>query len=284
LKATSQPVPGRPVPARDSAVLHVDHVTKVYRGRRRQVLAVDDVSFDVAGGEFVALLGPSGCGKSTLLKMIAGLTAASRGEIVLGGRRVERPGADAGLMFQSPVLLPWRTVVRNVLLPIHIAGRSPKTYHDRALELLDLVGLAGWENHYPHELSGGMQQRVAICRALIQDPPILLLDEPFGALDSMTREILNDLVARICVEAGKTTVLVTHDVDEAVYLSDRIVVMSPRPGKVVAEVPISLDRPRSVATRTVPAFEERATEIRRMLHLDTAGALSAVDRAPEDFR
>jgi NitT/TauT family transport system ATP-binding protein len=280
----TEPVPGRVAAARESASLHVENVTKVYRGRRRQVLAVDDVSFEVPAGEFVALLGPSGCGKSTLLKMVAGLTAPSRGSIVLGERRVEKPGSDAGLMFQSPVLLAWRTVVRNVLLPIAVEGKNVKAYHGRALELLKLVGLEGWENHYPHELSGGMQQRVAICRALIQDPPMLLLDEPFGALDSMTREVLNDLVARICNDAGKTTVLVTHDVDEAVYLTDRILVMSPRPGRVIAEVTVPFARPRSVATRTVPAFEEHAAQIRRMLHLDAAGAIDAADAAPEQFR
>jgi NitT/TauT family transport system ATP-binding protein len=254
------------------APLRVDHVTKIYGAGRRQLLAVDDVAFDVAPGEFVALLGPSGCGKSTLLKMIAGLTPLSRGTIWVGDRRVAKPGDDTGLMFQSPVLLPWRTVVRNVLLPIEVAGKAVKAYRGRAIDLLKSVGLEGWEDHYPHELSGGMQQRVAICRALIEDPPMLLLDEPFGALDSMTREVLNDLVAKICSVARKTTVLVTHDVGEAVYLADRVFVMSPRPGRVVAEVSIPFHRPRSVSTRTVPAFEEHAAEIRRILQLDGAGA------------
>ena len=245
-------------------------MTKVYGEGSRELLAVDDVTIDVAAGEFVALLGPSGCGKSTLLKMIAGLVTPSHGSIWVGERRVLKPGSDTGLMFQSPVLLPWRTVVRNVLLPIDVGGQSVKAYRGRAVELLRSVGLDGFDDHYPGELSGGMQQRVAICRALIQDPPMLLLDEPFGALDSMTREVLNDLLARICTEAGKTTVLVTHDVAEAVYLADRVFVMSRRPGRVVADVRIPLDRPRTVATRTVPAFEEVAAEIRRILQMDAA--------------
>jgi NitT/TauT family transport system ATP-binding protein len=245
-------------------------VTKVYGEGSRELLAVDDVTFDVSAGEFVALLGPSGCGKSTLLKMIAGLLAPSHGSIWVGDRRVLKPGSDTGLMFQSPVLLPWRTVVRNVLLPVDVSGQSVKAFRGRAVELLRSVGLDGFDDRYPGELSGGMQQRVAICRALIQDPPMLLLDEPFGALDSMTREVLNDLVAQICSEAGKTTVLVTHDVAEAVYLSDRVFVMSRRPGRVVADVRIPLEHPRTVATRTVPAFEESAAEIRRILQLDAA--------------
>ena len=254
---------------RDRAEVQVDHVTKVYGGSGSgQLLAVDDVTFGVSGGEFVALLGPSGCGKSTLLKMTAGLTPATRGSIRVGQRVVFEPGDDVGLMFQSPVLLPWRTVVRNVLLPVEVEGKKVKAFTDRALDLLALVGLGGWEDHYPHELSGGMQQRVAICRALIQDPPVLLLDEPFGALDSMTREVLNDLVGELCSSGNKTTLLVTHDVGEAIYLADRVLVMSPRPGRVIADVRIPFDRPRSLSTRTEPAFEEHAAEIRRILQLD----------------
>jgi NitT/TauT family transport system ATP-binding protein len=254
--------------AQAGARLRVDHVTKQYGAGRQRVLAVDDLTFEASAGEFIALLGPSGCGKSTLLKMIAGLIAPSHGEIWVGDRHVTKPDDDAGLMFQSPVLLAWRSVVRNVLLPIDVAGGPSGEYRERARELLDSVGLGGWEDNYPHELSGGMQQRVAICRALIQDPPMLLLDEPFGALDSMTREVLNDLVAQICSEAKKTTVLVTHDVDEAVYLADRVIVMSPRPGRAVADVHIPFARPRSLATRLDPAFERLAAEIRQRLKLD----------------
>ena len=260
---------------RDSAFLRVENVTKVYGGGNRHIAAVDDVAFEVPAGDFVALLGPSGCGKSTLLKMIAGLTAPSRGTIWVGERRVEKPSDDAGLMFQSPVLLPWRTILKNVLLPVEVEGKKVRAYRGRALELLASVGLEGWENNYPRELSGGMQQRVAVCRALIQDPPMLLLDEPFGALDSLTREVLNDLVGEICATAKKTTVLVTHDVGEAVYMADRVLVMSARPGRIVADVRISLDRPRSVASRTVPAFEAYAAEIRRLLLRDGALALAA---------
>lgn len=257
------------------APLRVEHVTKQYgvgRRRRRRLVAVDDLTFEVPAGEFVVLLGPSGCGKSTLLKMIAGLTSPSQGTIWVGDRRVTEPGDDAGLMFQSPVLLPWRSVLRNVLLPVNVGGESVSAYRERAVALLHSVGLGGWENHHPHELSGGMQQRVAMCRALIQDPPMLLLDEPFGALDSMTREVLNDLLATICTAARKTTVLVTHDVSEAVYLADRVIVMSPRPGRVVEDVDVPFDRPRSVATRLDPAFETLAAEMRRCLKLYGADA------------
>lgn len=273
MTVTSKPVANQIRLDRDSAFLRVENVTKVYGGGNRHIAAVDDVAFEVPAGDFVALLGPSGCGKSTLLKMIAGLTAPSRGTIWVGERRVEKPSDDAGLMFQSPVLLPWRTIVKNVLLPVEVEGKKVRAYRGRALELLASVGLEGWENNYPRELSGGMQQRVAVCRALIQDPPMLLLDEPFGALDSLTREVLNDLVGEICATAKKTTVLVTHDVGEAVYMADRVLVMSARPGRIVADVRISLDRPRSVASRTVPAFEAYAAEIRRLLLRD--GALAA---------
>jgi NitT/TauT family transport system ATP-binding protein len=253
------------------APLRVDHVTKRYgAGRQRRLVAVDDLTFEVPAGEFAVLLGPSGCGKSTLLKMIAGLIPPSQGTIWIGDRLVTKPGDDAGMMFQSPVLLPWRSVLRNVLLPIHVSGKPVKAYRERAEGLLHSVGLGGWENHLPNELSGGMQQRVAICRALIQDPPMLLLDEPFGALDSMTREVLNDLLASICSAAMKTTVLVTHDVSEAVYLADRVIVMSPRPGRVVADVDVPFERPRSVATRLDPAFEALAVELRSCLQLRVA--------------
>lgn len=270
--------------SRAGAPLRVEHVTKQYgvgRRRRRRLVAVDDLTFEVPAGEFVVLLGPSGCGKSTLLKMIAGLTSPSQGAIWVGDRRVTEPADDAGLMFQSPVLLPWRSVLRNVLLPVNVAGESVSAYRERAVALLHSVGLGGWENHHPYELSGGMQQRVAMCRALIQDPPMLLLDEPFGALDSMTREVLNDLLATICSAARKTTVLVTHDVSEAVYLADRVIVMSPRPGRLVADVDVPFDRPRSVATRLDPAFETLAAEMRRCLKLHGAdagdGAAAATD-------
>ncbi len=249
----------------------VENVSKTYRSRRSgETLAVRSVSFDVDPGTIVALVGPSGSGKSTLLKIIAGLIRPSDGRVTISGKVVAGPGAETGLMFQSPVLLPWRSVIRNVLLPVHVSGRKDTIYQKRAEELLGQVGLGGWEHRHPRELSGGMQQRVAICRALISDPRVLLLDEPFGALDSMTREQLNDLLARLCEQTHKTTLLVTHDIDEAIYLGDRILVLSDRPGRVIADVRIEIPRPRSFEIRQLPQFEKHAVEIRRLLGFSTA--------------
>lgn len=237
------------------------------RGGGALVEALVGVDMRVSPGGFVAVVGPSGCGKSTLLSAVAGLTPTTSGTITVNDRRVVEPSPDVGIMFQSPALLPWRRIKDNVMLPIEVlfGWRARARYKDRCQSLLNSVGLLNFAERYPSELSGGMQQRVAICRALITDPPVLLLDEPFGALDSITREHLNDLLLGICARTKKTTLLVTHDIDEAVYLSDEVVVMSPRPGRIIGKILIGLPRPRTLDTRTMPEFERRAAEIRRML-------------------
>lgn len=249
------------------AVIELTEVAKRYATARGTVTAVTGVSLGVAERSFVAIVGPSGCGKSTLLKMLAGLVTPTSGGIALYGETVSGPTPHVGIMFQKSVLFPWRTVLQNVLLPVDVRRLKRAAYIDRAHELLAQVGLADFTGHPPRELSGGMQQRVALCRALINDPPVLLLDEPFGALDSITREQLNDLLLDICVATAKTTVLVTHDVDEAVYLADQVVVMSPRPGRVVETVPIALPRPRDNAARKLPEFHAAGTHVRSLLGL-----------------
>ncbi len=247
------------------ALIELRSMSKRYASRRGEVDALADVTLDVQREEFVSIVGPSGCGKSTLLKILLGVMPASGGRVAIAGESVTAPRTDVGMMFQSPTLLPWRSVLSNVLLPIEMLRLDRRQFADRARELLDLVGLSGFADHYPGELSGGMQQRAAMCRALIHDPDILLLDEPFGALDSITREQLNDELQRIWARTKKTVVLVTHSIDEAVYLSDRVVVMSARPGRLVDARQVELPRPRTMETRSLPEFDALGLEIRRAL-------------------
>jgi NitT/TauT family transport system ATP-binding protein len=251
-------------------VISVQNVSKSYESRRGVIPALERVTFDVAASEFVCLVGPSGCGKSTLLKLILGIMKPTGGDVFVHGTRVTAPRADCSMMFQSPLLLPWRTVRKNVLFPIEILGRDPLDYRERATALLEMVGVEGFADHYPRELSGGMQQRVAICRALIHEPDVLLLDEPFAALDSITREQLNDDLLRIWAENGCTIVLVTHNVDEAVYLANRVLVFSDRPGRIIDELAIDLPEPRTDEVRRSEAFYLATQEIRRMLGLAKA--------------
>jgi NitT/TauT family transport system ATP-binding protein len=248
-------------------VINIRNVSKAYDSRRGPILALEDVSFDVNDGEFVCLVGPSGCGKSTLLKLILGIMPPTGGEISINGVSVTAPRSDCSMMFQSPLLLPWRNVRDNVLFPVEILRRRRKDYEDRANALLEMVGVASFAAHYPRELSGGMQQRVAICRALIHEPDILLLDEPFAALDSITREQLNDDLLKIWAETGRTIVLVTHNIEEAVYLSNRVVVFSDRPGRVIDKLAIGLPTPRADEMRRSDVFYLATQEIRRALGL-----------------
>jgi NitT/TauT family transport system ATP-binding protein len=229
------------------------------------VVAIDRVDFDVADGEFVSLVGPSGCGKSTLLQILAGILAPSRGEIMLAGRAVRGPRRDVGVVFQEATLLPWLTVIDNVLLPAVVHKLDRTKFRARAEELLVLVKLQGFENRYPYELSGGMQQRVSIARALLNDPAMILMDEPFGALDAMTREQMNLELLGIWARAKKTIVLITHSIQEAVLLSDRVVVLSARPGSVIDIIPIELPRPRSFQMLSSPEFGAAALRIRELL-------------------
>lgn len=252
--------------------IRVDGVRKIYTSRKRTpVLALETVDLAVRQGEFVSLVGPSGCGKTTLLKMLSGLLQTTEGRIDLAGLPVEGPRHDVGIVFQAPTLLPWRNIRDNVMLPIEIRRLDKKVYGERAKELLDMVGLTGFEDRLPSELSGGMQQRAGICRALIHDPGVLLMDEPFGALDAMTREFMNLELLRIWRESGKTVVLVTHSIPEAVFLSDRVVVMSPRPGRVVDVVDIDLPRPRALEMMQSPEAGHLVSRIRS--HFNAQGVV-----------
>jgi NitT/TauT family transport system ATP-binding protein len=241
-------------------------VSKTYRSRHGDLVhALDDVTLDVKDEEFVSLVGPSGCGKSTLLRVVGGLTPPSGGDVRVRGAEVCEPFPDVGIVFQSAVLLPWRSVLDNVLFSIEMLGREREAYRERALALIELAGLGGFERRYPWELSGGMQQRVAICRALVHDPGLLLMDEPFGALDAMTREEMGFELLRIWEERRKTILFVTHSIPEAILLADRVVVMTPRPGRLARVLEVGLPRPRTADMEFDARFREAAEEIRRLI-------------------
>lgn len=248
--------------------VRLDRVTKHYGTRDGTIHALDEVSFEVREREFLSVLGPSGCGKSTLLMLISGLVRPSSGEIRIGEQLVTRPYTNLGVVFQRDVLLHWRTVLDNVLLQIELRGLKRKAYEDRARELLALVGLAGFERKYPSELSGGMRQRTAICRALVHDPPLLLMDEPFGALDALTRDQMNLDLLKIWQQSQKTVFFITHSIPEAVFLSDRVMVMSPRPGRLVEMLGIDLPRPRHFSLRDTPEFARYTRRIREIFQLE----------------
>ena len=228
------------------AYIQLDDVSKVYRAKAGQVEACGEINLDIRESEFVAIVGPSGCGKTTILKMVAGLQPRSSGSITVGGRNVDRPQTDLGIVFQDAILLDWRSVLDNVMLQVDIRNLDRATYEPIARHLLELTGLKGFEHHKPFELSGGMRQRVSICRALVHDPPLLLMDEPFGALDALTREQISMDIQRVWMEKRKTALFITHSIPEAVLLADRVVVMSPRPGRIVEIIDIDLPRPRKL--------------------------------------
>jgi NitT/TauT family transport system ATP-binding protein len=246
-------------------LIEYDAVRKIYNSGDDEVVALEEVSFQVSEGEFVTVVGRSGCGKSTLLKITSGLLPATAGAVRVAGTLVRGPLTNIGVVFQAPVLLAWRKALDNVLLQIEARGLEVAAYRKRALELLELTGLKGFEGKYPNELSGGMQQRVSISRALIHDPPLLLMDEPFGALDAITRDEMNLELLRIWQEAKKTLLFITHSIPEAVFLGDRVVVMTPRPGKVAEIIPIDLPRPRVTGVRDDPKFIGYVRKIRERL-------------------
>ena len=243
-----------PVQARRRAYVCVAGVTKYFHRGQVVTHALSAVDLTLHEGEFVAVVGPSGCGKSTLLRLIAGLLAPSAGTVQLDGKNVAAPQTNLGVVFQSPILLDWRTVLENVLVQLELRGMDPAAYKDRAMQLLGRVGLAEFSDRFPRELSGGMRQRTAIVRALIHDPPFLLMDEPFGALDALTREQMRLDLEALWMETGKTVLFITHSIDEAVLLADRVIVMSARPGQVEREITIGMLRPRGLAGRQAPEF------------------------------
>ena len=246
-------------------------VRKTYRTQDGEVETLKPLDFAIRDGEFVSVVGPSGCGKSTLMKMVAGLLPASGGELTLDGRPVQGPQTNVGIVFQNALLLPWRRVLDNILLQAEVRKLPMDAARRRAAELIAMAGLEGFERKYPWQLSGGMQQRVSILRALLHDPPVLLMDEPFGALDAMTREKMNVELQRIWMAAGKTVLLITHSIPEAVFLSDRVLVMSERPGRIAAEYTIDLPRPRTLDVMASDAFSAYAKQLRS--HFFAQGSL-----------
>ncbi|HUQ24031.1 MAG TPA: ABC transporter ATP-binding protein [Burkholderiales bacterium] len=243
--------------------IRLEGVGKVYQTETGPVEACADVNLDIRESEFVAVVGPSGCGKTTIMKMVAGLQPYTSGSITVGGRRVERPLTDVGIVFQDAILLDWRDVLANVMLQADIRGLERAKYEPIARRLLEATGLTGFENRKPYELSGGMRQRVSICRALMHDPPLLLMDEPFGALDALTREQISMDIQRLWMEKRKTALFITHSIPEAVLLSDRVVVMSPRPGRIVEIIDIDLPRPRRL-DKLPQKFNDYAGHIRNI--------------------
>jgi NitT/TauT family transport system ATP-binding protein len=260
------------LPAGSAELISISGLSKTFgEGTPGEVTALRNVSCSIRAGDFVSVVGPSGCGKSTLLRILAGLLNYSSGAVMLDGRSVRGTRRDVGMVFQNSILLPWRTILENVLLPAEVLGLDLKASRRRAHELLAMVGLKGFETKLPNQLSGGMQQRAAIARALLHDPRILLMDEPFGALDALTREQMNLELQRIWSESGKTVVLITHSIPEAVFLGNVVFVMTPRPGRLERVIPVDLPRPRTLQSMADPEFVGRAQEIRALF--DTSGAL-----------
>ena len=254
-------------PGRDPSapVFEVENLYKVFHTDAGAVMALRDVNLDVRPGEFLSFVGPSGCGKSTLLNIIAGLLPASSGEVRFKGQAIDEPSRDIGMMFQTSVLFPWRTILQNVLMPVEIFGWDKKEYTPKALELLKAVGLESFVKAYPSQLSGGMQQRASLARVLLYDPEVLLLDEPFGALDEFTRERLNLEIQRIWMQQRKTILFVTHNIAEAVFLSDQVLVMTARPGRLARIVHVPFPRPREIRLMKSPEFSALVFEIREIL-------------------
>lgn len=258
--------------------LHFDNVEKQFSRRGTVVQALTNTSFDVPEGQFLTVVGPSGCGKSTMLNLIGGFDAPTSGTVLLGGESVARPGRDRGMVFQTATLFPWKSVEANVAWPMVVGGTRKKEARERARELLALVGLTGFEHAYPGELSGGMRQRAAIARTLGLEPKVLLMDEPFGALDAQTRELMQEELSRIWGATGITVVFITHDINEAVFLGDRCLVMSARPGRVVADIPIELERPRGEATKRDPRMAEYHAQLWELVRneVDSAATMARV--------
>ncbi len=238
----------------ETTKLHIHNVSKIYRSNGDEILAIDEIDLKIKNQEFATILGPSGCGKSTLLRIVAGLIKPTQGVVRLDGKMITSPGQDRGMVFQSYTLFPWLTVKENIQFGLELSGMPKAQKEQMAQEFVEKVGLKGFEKTYPKGLSGGMKQRVAIARALANNPAILLLDEPFGALDAQTRSLMQELLTQVWEELHKTILFVTHDVEEAIFLSDRVFVMTARPGKIKAEIDIPLERPRSYEIKATESF------------------------------
>jgi NitT/TauT family transport system ATP-binding protein len=262
--------------------LEAQHVSKTFERRGQSVTALDDVSLTVETGEFVSLVGASGCGKTTLLRIIDGLEDVTSGNIRLNGHDVTHPGGDRGFVFQEDTLFPWRTIIKNVSLGGELQGVSKRERLSTARKFIRLVGLEGFENHYPHELSGGMRQRANLARAFAVDPDVLLMDEPFAALDAQTREIMQSELLRIWSAARRTVLFVTHQIDEAIYLSDRVVVLTARPGRIKEIIPVDLPRPRELNIKRTPEFTTLVDHIWRLIEQEVKAAMGVMSPADEE--
>ncbi len=258
------PTPYPPTKTPSGATLSLREIALTYSTSRGPLPALGPLSIDVENGEFVAVLGPSGCGKSTLLKILSGLLQPSAGQAFLGGTIIDKPRQDVGIVFQQPTLLPWKNVRDNVLMPVRVLGIYSPAYRKKADELIEMVGLDQFAQHYPHELSGGMQQRVAIARGLIHEPKLLLMDEPFAALDALTREQMILELQAIWERTGKSVVFITHSIPEAAFMADRIVVLSSRPGRVIHIENVGLARPRGLESMAAPEFVAICDRLRRL--------------------
>jgi len=258
---------------RSGEKLELSGIWMIYSQRGRHFSALQDVSLTVRTGEFISIVGASGCGKTTLLRIVDGLVTPTRGEVAVDGKAVTKPGPDRGFVFQQDALFPWRTVTDNIIFGLEVQGRNKRAARARAADLIRLVGLSGFEEHFPHELSGGMRQRANLARALTIDPDILLMDEPFASLDAQTREIMQSELLRIWRSNRKTVMFVTHQIDEAVYLADRVVVMTSRPGQVKAILDVDIPRPRDLSVKRTPIFLGLVDEIWKMIEEEVKAAL-----------
>lgn len=253
--------------------LEIKEVGKVFKTKKGETTALEKTTFSIAEGEFVTILGPSGCGKSTVLRIVAGLEEATSGQVLLDGQEVNGPGPDRGMVFQSYTLFPWLSVKENITFGLKLKGVSQKERDDIAGHYLKLIGLEGFENHFPIQLSGGMKQRVAIARALANDPKILLMDEPFGALDAQTRNIMQEVLLKAWEESKKTILFITHDVDESIFLADSVYVMTARPGRLKKRIPINLERPRDFSVKGTVEFAEYKEELLSLIRDESLKAI-----------
>lgn len=256
----------------------VRNLSKTYQGRNRSEIPVfSEISLDINPEEFICIVGPSGCGKTTFIKIIDGLAPASSGSVYVNGREVSEPDFDRAFVFQADSLYPWRTVLDNIAFGLEIKGIERKQRYPRARELIKMVGLAGFESHYPHELSGGMRQRVNLARALAVDPEIILMDEPFASLDAQTREVMQQELLKLWLNHRKTVVFITHQIDEAVYLADRVVVFSARPSSIKADIRVDIPRPRQLSVKRSPKFLEYVGEIWNLIESDVFDSIAVME-------